>query len=135
MPTTPTALFMTAAFVLATAPLAQAIPLPPVGAHADARAMTPGDDAGTVTDDGASSALATNSAAGTGVADAFSQALPNPLLQARTWNKDTFSRRGWEIINEEEQTIEALLKRNTPELSSAARDALSIFTHSMVQRI
>ena len=59
-------------------------------------------------------------------ADAFSQALPNPLLQSRTWNKDTFSQRGWEIIHEEEHTVEAVLKRNTPELSSADRDALSI---------
>jgi prostaglandin-endoperoxide synthase 2 len=59
-------------------------------------------------------------------ADAFSQALPNPLLQSRTWNKDTFSRRGWEIIHEEKHTIEALLKRNTPELSGDVRDKLSI---------
>ncbi len=59
-------------------------------------------------------------------ADAFSQALPNTLLQSRTWNKDTFSQRGWDIIHEEEHTVEAVLKRNTPELSSADRDALSI---------
>jgi len=58
--------------------------------------------------------------------DAFSQALPNPLLQLRIWNKDTFSPRGWEIIHEEKHTVEALLKRNTPELTSAKRDALSI---------
>lgn len=59
-------------------------------------------------------------------ADAFSQALPNPLLQERIWNKDTFSPIGWEIIHEQEHTIESLLKRNTPELSSSERDALSI---------
>ncbi len=59
-------------------------------------------------------------------ADAFSQALPNALLQSRVWNKNTFSPRGWEIIHEEQQTIEALLKRNTPELTSTQCDALSI---------
>lgn len=59
-------------------------------------------------------------------ADAFSQALPNPLLQKRIWNKDTFSPLGWEIIHEEEHTIEALVKRNSPELSSAERNGLSI---------
>lgn len=59
-------------------------------------------------------------------ADAFSQALPNPLLQSRTWNKDTFSPRGWEMIHGEEHTVEAIVKRNTPELPSAERDALSI---------
>ena len=59
-------------------------------------------------------------------ADAFSQALPNPLLQSRIWNKDTFSPLGWEIIHGEEHTIESVLKRNTPELTSARRDALSI---------
>ncbi len=58
--------------------------------------------------------------------DAFSQALPNPLLAKRIWNKDTFSPRGWEIIHEETHTVEALLKRNTPELSSQERDQLSI---------
>lgn len=56
--------------------------------------------------------------------DAFSQALPSPLLQKRIWKK-TFSPRGWDIINEE-QTVEALVKRNTSELSNAERDALSI---------
>jgi prostaglandin-endoperoxide synthase 2 len=59
-------------------------------------------------------------------ADAFSQALPNPLLQRRIWNKETFSPRGWEIIHEERHTIDAMVKRNVPELSSAQRDALSI---------
>lgn len=59
-------------------------------------------------------------------ADAFSQALPNPLLQKRIWNRDTFSRVGWDIIHEQPHTLEALLKRNTPELSSTERDALSI---------
>jgi prostaglandin-endoperoxide synthase 2 len=59
-------------------------------------------------------------------ADAFSQALPNALLQSRVWNKDTFSPRGWKIIHEEQHTIEALLKRNTPELPSTQRDTLSI---------
>lgn len=59
-------------------------------------------------------------------ADAFSQALPNPLLQKRIWNKDTFSPLGWDMIHGEEHTIEALVKRNSPELSAAERDALSI---------
>ena len=58
--------------------------------------------------------------------DAFSQALPNPLLQARIWNKNTFSPRGWDIIHGETHTVEALLKRNTPELTGEERDALSI---------
>ena len=59
-------------------------------------------------------------------ADAFSQALPNPLLQQRIWNKDTFSPRGWDIIHGETHTIEAIVKRNSPELTSTERDALSI---------
>ena len=59
-------------------------------------------------------------------ADAFSQALPNPLLQQRIWNKDTFSPRGWDIIHGETHTIEAIVKRNSPELTSKERDALSI---------
>ena len=59
-------------------------------------------------------------------ADAFSQALPNPLLQQRIWNKDTFSPRGWDIIHGEPHSLEAILKRNTPELTSKERDALSI---------
>ena len=59
-------------------------------------------------------------------ADAFSQALPNPLLQPRIWNKCTFSAKGWDIIHEESHTIEAIVERNCPELSSAERDALSI---------
>jgi prostaglandin-endoperoxide synthase 2 len=59
-------------------------------------------------------------------ADAFSQALPNPLLQKRIWNKDTFSPRGWDIIHEETHTIESIVKRNSPELTSTERDALSI---------
>ena len=74
MPSILTTLFTTLSFLLAFAPMALAIPLPTVGAHADARAMTPGDDAGTVTDNGAITASATNSASGSGVADAFSQA-------------------------------------------------------------
>jgi prostaglandin-endoperoxide synthase 2 len=59
-------------------------------------------------------------------ADAFSQALPNPLLQRRIWNKETFSPRGWEILHEESHAIEAMVKRNAPELSISERDALSI---------
>ena len=58
--------------------------------------------------------------------DAFSQALPNPLLQRRIFNKETFSPRGWDIINGEKHTVEAILKRNTPELTSQQRDRLSI---------
>lgn len=84
MASTLTAPFMIAAFVLTSAPIAKAIPLPPIGAHADARAMTPGDDAGTVTDNGASSASATNSASGTGAADAFSQATVGGSVRSRS---------------------------------------------------
>ena len=69
-------------------------------------------------------------------ADAFSQALPNPLLQARIWNKETFSLRGWDIIHRESHSIEAIVKRNAPELSSTERDALSItMTRKDWQRI
>jgi prostaglandin-endoperoxide synthase 2 len=46
--------------------------------------------------------------------DAFSQALTNPLLHSRTFNAETFSALGWEII-QEPQTIERLVRRNTPE--------------------
>jgi hypothetical protein len=48
--------------------------------------------------------------------DAFSQALTNPLLHSRTWCPDTFSPLGWEIIHED-QSIERLVRRNTPEYS------------------
>jgi prostaglandin-endoperoxide synthase 2 len=59
-------------------------------------------------------------------ADAFSQALPNPLLQKRLWNKDTFSERGWEILHDETHTLDALLKRNSPELTGPERDNLCV---------
>ena len=46
--------------------------------------------------------------------DAFSQALTNPLLQSRIYRPETFSLLGWELIHEP-QTIEELVRRNTPE--------------------
>ncbi len=46
--------------------------------------------------------------------DAFSQALTNPLLHSRTYCPETFSPLGWRIIHEP-QTIERLVRRNTPE--------------------
>jgi prostaglandin-endoperoxide synthase 2 len=46
--------------------------------------------------------------------DAFSQALTNPLLQPRIFNPETFSPAGWKIIRQR-QTIEHLVRRNTPE--------------------
>jgi len=45
-------------------------------------------------------------------ADAFSQALTNPLLHKRTFTPKTFSEVGWNIL-QEKQTLEALVKRNT----------------------
>lgn len=48
--------------------------------------------------------------------DAFSQALINPLLHPRLWNAETFSKAGWNVI-QQEQTLDALVKRNTPEFS------------------
>lgn len=69
-------------------------------------------------------------------ADAFSQALPNPLLQRRTFNKETFSSVGWDIINGEKHTIESIVKRNSAELSSEERDKLWIsMTRKGWQRI
>ena len=46
--------------------------------------------------------------------DAFSQALPNPLVSPRVFNEATFSPVGWKIVNEE-QTISKLVRRNVPE--------------------
>lgn len=57
--------------------------------------------------------------------DAFSQALPNPLLQERVWNEDTFGDYGWQLLKET-PTIESILKRNTPELSDVERDQLVV---------
>lgn len=60
--------------VLTIASVSQAVPLPPVIAEAQATAMTPGEDAGTVTDTGQSTASAANDASGSGLADAFATA-------------------------------------------------------------
>ncbi|MBW2274793.1 MAG: PEP-CTERM sorting domain-containing protein [Deltaproteobacteria bacterium] len=79
------ALFMYAAIALVAAPFAHAVPLPPVGAYADARAVTPTDDAGTVTNTGPSAASATNSASGTGDAESFSQAIVGGALRSRSF--------------------------------------------------
>lgn len=46
--------------------------------------------------------------------DAFSQALTNPLLSPRIYQPETFSPLGWKMI-QEAQSIEALVRRNTPE--------------------
>jgi prostaglandin-endoperoxide synthase 2 len=43
--------------------------------------------------------------------DAFSQALTNPLLAERVFNKQTFSNKGWEIINET-KSLDQILQRN-----------------------
>jgi prostaglandin-endoperoxide synthase 2 len=43
--------------------------------------------------------------------DAFSQALTNPLLAERVFNRQTFSEKGWEII-EETTSLDQILQRN-----------------------
>ncbi|MGJ8653812.1 MAG: peroxidase family protein [Opitutaceae bacterium] len=48
--------------------------------------------------------------------DAFSQAMTNPLLSKRVWKKETFGSYGWGLI-QENQSIENLVSRNTPEYS------------------
>lgn len=73
-----------AALALAFAQPAQAIPLPSVGASASATALTPGEDAGTVNDSGASSASATNDASGTGFAEAFAEATVGGAARSRS---------------------------------------------------
>jgi prostaglandin-endoperoxide synthase 2 len=45
--------------------------------------------------------------------DAFSQALTNPLLSPKVFNKDTFSPVGWEII-QNTKTVSDLVNRNVP---------------------
>jgi prostaglandin-endoperoxide synthase 2 len=45
--------------------------------------------------------------------DAFSQALTNPLLSPKVFNKDTFSEVGWEII-QNTKTVSDLVNRNVP---------------------
>jgi hypothetical protein len=67
---------------LVVAPSAQAIPLPSIGASADATAMTPGDTGGTVSNSGPVSATATESASGSGSADAFAQATVGGALRS-----------------------------------------------------
>lgn len=47
-------------------------------------------------------------------ADAFSQALTNPLLSANLFNAETFSQVGWEIINET-RSLSDLVNRNVPQ--------------------
>ena len=48
--------------------------------------------------------------------DAFSQALPNPLVSPRIFNETTFSAVGWEIVNDD-QRISDIVHRNVPEPS------------------
>jgi hypothetical protein len=72
------------ALSIAIAPLAQAVPLPPVGAHAEATAKVPGNDDGTVTNDGATVASASNIAVGSGIADAFAQATVGGEVRSRS---------------------------------------------------
>ncbi|MEG4519992.1 MULTISPECIES: peroxidase family protein [unclassified Microcoleus] len=45
--------------------------------------------------------------------DAFSQALTNPLLSPKVFNKETFSEVGWEII-QNTKTVSDLVNRNVP---------------------
>ena len=47
-------------------------------------------------------------------ADAFSQALTNPLLSNNLFNPDTFSQLGWEIIHETD-SLSTLVNRNVPQ--------------------
>ena len=47
-------------------------------------------------------------------ADAFSQALTNPLLSANLFNAETFSQIGWETINET-RSLSDLVNRNVPQ--------------------
>ncbi|MEP6822507.1 MAG: peroxidase family protein, partial [Chthoniobacterales bacterium] len=63
--------------------------------------------------------------------DAFSQALTNPLLHPRTYCAETFSPLGWRIIHEP-QTIEGLVRRNTPEHTGEYRISMTRegWTHS-----
>jgi prostaglandin-endoperoxide synthase 2 len=56
--------------------------------------------------------------------DAFSQALTNPLLHSRTYCPETFSPLGWEIIHEA-QSIERLVRRNTPEYAGEYRISMT----------
>lgn len=44
--------------------------------------------------------------------DAFSQALTNPLLSERVFNRNTFSEKGWEIIQDTE-SLDQILQRNS----------------------
>jgi prostaglandin-endoperoxide synthase 2 len=56
--------------------------------------------------------------------DAFSQALTNPLLHERVFKPETFSPLGWSIL-QEPQTIERLVRRNTPEHTGAYRISMT----------
>jgi prostaglandin-endoperoxide synthase 2 len=56
--------------------------------------------------------------------DAFSQALTNPLLHSRTYCAETFSPIGWEWIHRP-QSIEHLVRRNTPEYSGEYRVSMT----------
>jgi prostaglandin-endoperoxide synthase 2 len=47
-------------------------------------------------------------------ADAFSQALTNPLLSANLFNAETFSKVGWAVINET-RSLSDLVNRNVPQ--------------------
>jgi hypothetical protein len=75
--------FAVAVTALALSPEAWAIPLPSVVAEASATASTPGDDAGTVSDSGPTTATATNTASGSGFADSFGQATVGGAARSR----------------------------------------------------
>lgn len=62
--------------------------------------------------------------------DAFSQALNNPLFHKNIWKEKTFGEYGWKLLHEKNQTIESLLKRNSPELEVAQWEGLKVsMTH------
>ena len=73
-----------AALPLVLAPAAIGVPLPPVGADASATAFTPGQDSGTLDDTGATSASISNTASGSGFADAFAEATVGGAARSRS---------------------------------------------------
>jgi len=56
--------------------------------------------------------------------DAFSQALTNPLLSHNVYNRDTFSKIGWNIIHETKSLTE-IVHRNIPAGSPTFRISLT----------
>jgi prostaglandin-endoperoxide synthase 2 len=57
--------------------------------------------------------------------DAFSQALTNPLLSEHVFNADTFSKPGWEAINET-KTLRDILDRNIPRVDDTVRISMTL---------